>query len=143
MIKTSFAVQTVSVLFIVIVSFTPWCGSNTAQFVMSTLNQLFKYVDGLVAMHPTMTKIKCIGDCYMAAARIFAEVNQPAVHAKDIVEFGLEAIETLEKLNQEINQHLRIRVGINTGGPIAAGVLGTEKPTLLTWLNKRNIMAFL
>ena len=125
----SFAVQSVSVLFMDIVSFTPWCGNNTAQFVMSTLNKLFKYIDSLVNAHPTMTKIKCIGDCYMAAAGIFAEVNQPAVHAKDIVEFGLEAIEALEKLNAEINQKLQIRVGINTGGPIVAGVFTTGKPT--------------
>ena len=125
----SFAVQTVSVLFMDIVSFTPWCGSNTATFVMSTLNKLFKYIDNLVTIHPTMTKIKCIGDCYMAAAGIFAEVNQPAVHAKDITEFGLEAIETLGKLNEEINQDLKIRVGINTGGPIVAGVFTTGKPT--------------
>ena len=125
----SFAVQSVTVVFMDIVSFTPWCGSNTAQFVMSTLNLLFKEFDQLVAMHPTMTKIKCIGDCYMAAGGIFADVNQPAVHAKDVVEFGLEAIEALGKVNKEIDQSLRIRVGINTGGPIVAGVLGTEKPT--------------
>jgi class 3 adenylate cyclase len=76
-----------------------------------------------------MTKIKCIGDCYMAAGGIFSEVNQPAVHAKEMVEFGLAAIRALGTVNGEVNQSLRIRVGINTGGPIVAGVLGTEKPT--------------
>jgi hypothetical protein len=30
----SFSVQSVSVCFIDIVEFTPWCGSNTAQYVM-------------------------------------------------------------------------------------------------------------
>ena len=125
----SFAVQSVTVVFMDIVSFTPWCGSLPASTVMSTLNLLFKENDQLVAMHPTMTKIKCIGDCYMAAGGIFADVNQPQVHAKDVVEFGLEAIEALERVNKQIDQNLRIRVGINTGGPIVAGVLGTEKPT--------------
>jgi len=125
----SFAVQSATIVFIDIVSFTPWCGSLPANQVMSTLNLLFKEFDQLVANHPTMTKIKCIGDCYMAAGGIFSEVNQPSLHAKDCVEFGLEAIEAIGRINQKIGQNLMIRVGINTGGPIVAGVLGTEKPT--------------
>ena len=125
----SFAVQSVSILFMDIVSFTPWCGSLPAATVMKTLNLMFKEYDSLCSFHPTMTKIKCIGDCYMAAGGIFAELNQPAVHAKDVVEFGLGAIEALEELNERIDQKLQIRVGVNTGGPIVAGVLGTEKPT--------------
>jgi class 3 adenylate cyclase len=96
---------------------------------MKTLNLLFKEDDALVALHPTMTKIKCIGDCYMAAGGIFMDVDQPAVHAKDVVDFGLDAIAALERLNGEIQQSLQIRVGVNTGGPIVAGVLGTAKPT--------------
>ena len=127
----SFSVQTASVLFLDVVSFTPWCGSNEAKYIMSTLNRMFKDFDAILAKHPTMTKIKCIGDCYMAAAGIFAEVNQPAVHAKDITEFGLEVIEAVEKINKDIGETLKIRVGINTGGPLVAGVIGSGggKPT--------------
>ncbi|OHT13816.1 Adenylate and Guanylate cyclase catalytic domain containing protein [Tritrichomonas foetus] len=125
----SFAVQSASILFLDIVEFTPWCASNTASMVMSTLNQLFKLLDTKLATHPNLTKIKCIGDCYMAAGGIFSEVNQPTVHAKEMVEFGLESLDCVTLLNSQINQSLRIRVGINTGGPIVAGVLGTEKPT--------------
>jgi class 3 adenylate cyclase len=125
----SFAVQSASISFIDIVELTPWCGSLPASTVMSTLNQLFKKFDGCVAERPTMTKIKCIGDCYMSAGGIFSEVNQPAVHAKEMVSFGLAAISAIQELNREVNQTLRIRVGVNTGGPIVAGVLGIGKPT--------------
>ena len=125
----SFAVQSATISFMDIVSFTPWCGSLPASTVMATLNKLFKAFDRLVLLHSTMTKIKCIGDCYMCAGGIFAEINQPAEHARDVVEFGLDAISALLELNQQIDQNLRIRVGVNTGGPIIAGVLGTAKPT--------------
>jgi class 3 adenylate cyclase len=125
----SFAVQTASISFIDIVEFTPWCGSLPAATVMSTLNQLFKMFDACVAQRSTLTKIKCIGDCYMCAGGIFAEINQPAVHAKDMVGFGIDAIGALEQLNVMVDQHLKIRVGVNTGGPIVAGVLGIGKPT--------------
>jgi class 3 adenylate cyclase/PAS domain-containing protein len=125
----SFAVQSASISFIDIVEFTPWCGSLPAATVMKTLNALFAKFDFAVSRRATLTKIKCIGDCYMSAGGIFSEVNQPAVHAKDMVSFGLDAIASLEELNGEVNQHLRIRVGVNTGGPIVAGVLGVGKPT--------------
>ena len=125
----SFGVQSASILFLDIVEFTPWCASNTAAMVMSTLNALFRKFDALLATHGTMTKIKCIGDCYMCSGGIFVEINQAAVHAKETVEFGLEAIQAIEENNKEMNLSLRIRVGVNTGGPIVAGVLGTEKPT--------------
>jgi len=125
----SFAVQSATIIFIDIVGFTPWCGSLPAHSVMSTLNTLFTEFDQILSNHSTMTKIKCIGDCYLAAGGLFADVNQPAVHAKDVVDFAFDAMDALEKVNQKINQKLKIRLGIHTGGPIVAGVLGTEKPT--------------
>jgi PAS domain S-box-containing protein len=126
----SFSVQSATILFLDIVGFTPWCSTLPASTVMQTLNLLFLDFDELIQLHSaTMTRIKCIGDCYMAAGGIFMEVNQPSVHAKDVVDFGLDTIQAIERRNVEINQTLQIRVGINTGGPIVAGVLGTAKPT--------------
>ncbi|EAX99447.1 Adenylate and Guanylate cyclase catalytic domain containing protein [Trichomonas vaginalis G3] len=125
----SFSVQSATVLFLDVVEFTPWCGSHDAQYVMCMLNIMFKEFDAITNAHKTMTKIKCIGDCYMAAGGIFDEVNQPAVHAKEVVDFGCLVIKKLLDIDEKENEKLRIRVGINTGGPIVAGVIGTEKPT--------------
>jgi PAS domain S-box-containing protein len=125
----SFAVPSATIMFIDIVEFTPWCGSLDAVTVVSTLNQLFKRFDSALAQKPTMTKIKCIGDCYMAAGGIFCEVNRPVRHATEVVLFGLEAIKIIRDLNTELGEKLEIRVGANTGGPIVAGVLGIGKPT--------------
>jgi class 3 adenylate cyclase len=125
----SFAVQSASVSFFDVVSFTPWCGSHAASYVMSTLNGLYKMCDEEVAKRATMTKMKCIGDCYMSAAGLFMEVNQPAVHSKEMVGFGLAALDCVTRINKLKNEALQIRVGVNTGGPIAAGVLGIGKPT--------------
>ena len=125
----SFAVQSATISFIDIVEFTPWCASLEADQVMATLNDLYSRFDKLLNKYPTMTRIKCIGDCYMTAGGIFAEINQPQVHAKEVVEFGLDVISTVQELDKERNMTLRVRVGINTGGPIVAGVLGIGKPT--------------
>jgi class 3 adenylate cyclase len=127
----SFAVASASIVFMDIVSFTPWCGSSTADKVMMTLNALFKKFDSNCGKQPTMTRIKCIGDCYVAAGGVFSEVNQPMEHAKQVVQFGLDSLASVRELNSELNESLQIRVGINTGGPIVAGVLGggAAKPT--------------
>jgi class 3 adenylate cyclase len=127
----SFAVASASIVFMDIVSFTPWCGSSTAERVMMTLNALFKKFDSNCARQSTMTRIKCIGDCYVAAGGVFSEMNQPTEHAKQVVQFGLDSIYSVHELNAELNEHLQIRVGVNTGGPIVAGVIGggPAKPT--------------
>ena len=125
----SFSVQSASVLFLDIVSFTPWCGSSTAQHVMLTLNTIFSMLDEAIATRDSLMRVKCIGDCYMAAGGIFTEGNHPEVHAREMAEFGIDAIKVLGKVNEQLGENLQIRVGINTGGPIVAGVIGTAKPT--------------
>ena len=123
-----FSVQSATIVFIDIVNFTPWCSSTSIEKVMLTLNTLFRNFDNIINKKSTMTKVKCIGDCYMAAGGIFTEINNPTLHAKESVDFGLEAIEIVKKINIELNLDLKIRVGINTGGPVNAGVIGTMKP---------------
>jgi PAS domain S-box-containing protein len=125
----SFSVESATVLFLNIVGFTPWCESLPGSMVMSILNDLFKRLDQALVAKPTMTKIKCIGDCYMAAGGIFGGGYGPQEHALEVVKFGIEAIAEVRALNETQGQNLAVRVGVNTGGPIVAGVLGIGKPT--------------
>jgi class 3 adenylate cyclase len=128
----SFAVTSASICFIDIVAFTRWCRSCPAEKVMCTLNNLFTRFDNNCSSYSMMTRIKCIGDCYMAAGGVFEEMNQPAQHAKQVVSFGLDALQSVVELNNELNETLQVRVGVNTGGPIVGGVIGgigSGKPT--------------
>lgn len=67
----SMSVRNVAISFCDIVSFTPWCGSQSPQVVVKTLNSMFKIFDQMVSKYDQVTKIKCIGDCYVSAAGIF------------------------------------------------------------------------
>jgi len=125
----SFSIQTASIIFIDIVEFTPWCAANTAATVMSTLNYIFREFDSMVNQYRLLSRIKCIGDCYMAAGGVFAESQHPAQHAKEAVQFGIDALNVITKFNEQFKQNICIRVGIHTGGPIIAGVLGIHKPS--------------
>jgi class 3 adenylate cyclase len=125
----SFAVQSASVSFNDIVSFTPWCGKTPAARVMLVLNSLFAAYDREAKSRPTLMRTKCIGDCYVCAGGVFAEESQPTTHAREMVSFGLSAIGHLARLGGELGEALQCRVGVNTGGPLVAGVLGGSKPT--------------
>lgn len=125
----SFSVPSATVVFIDIVEFTPWCGSNTAEVVTGTLNDIFTEFDTIISTLPVMERVKCIGDCYMAAGGIFAETPNVLQFARSSVDFGLEAIEAIGRVNERHGMKLAVRVGIHIGGPIVAGVIGTGKPT--------------
>jgi class 3 adenylate cyclase len=42
--------------------------------------------------------------------------------------FAPEAIQSLEDINLKLEANLSVRIGVNSGRPIIAGVLGTDKP---------------
>ena len=64
----------------------------------------------------------------MAASGLFSPDDPPKNHAEAIIKFGLDAINELDDINLRLNSNLAVRVGVNSGGPVLAGVLGTDKP---------------
>jgi class 3 adenylate cyclase len=90
---------------------------------------MFLEFDRILHAYDRLVKIKCIGDCYMNSGGIFDTEDDPAGHTKQMVSFGIDIINALRLLNIELHETLRMRVGVNTGGPIVAGVLGIDKPT--------------
>jgi class 3 adenylate cyclase len=46
-----------------------------------------------------------------------------------MVRFAIDALQIIDDMNVKLNSLLAVRIGINTGGPVLAGVLGTDRPT--------------
>ena len=125
----SFTVAHATIMFIDIVKFSEYTASLTPQEIMGNLSMIFAAFDSSMAKYPTLIKIKLIGDDYMAAAGLFGkEEDNPQVHAEEAVKFALDCLAELEELNMKLSASLEVRIGINTGGPLIAGVLGTDKP---------------
>lgn len=124
---------------------------ETFQFIMARLFQLF---DDARKNFKNVSKIKTIGDCYMAASGLFDGEQANNQHIHDIVQFGLAMIDCIEVINGEIEKlewitdtkpviqgpddepftkFLRIRVGAACGGPICYGVMGIKKPSFDVW----------
>ncbi|EAX87786.1 Adenylate and Guanylate cyclase catalytic domain containing protein [Trichomonas vaginalis G3] len=124
----SFTVESATIIFIDIVKFSEYTVNLSPQEIMANLSTYFANIDKLASKHNMITKIKLIGDIYMAAAGLFNPEASPESHAEQAINLGLESIQELEEVNMRLDASLTIRVGVNTGGPLIAGVLGTDKP---------------
>lgn len=124
----SFVVPSASVVFVDIVKFSDYAATLTPAQIMENLSAVFAAFDICCAKQNLMTKIKLIGDVYMAAANLFTPDEPPANHASQVIQFGLDCLAALEEVNTQLDANLAVRIGVNTDGPLIAGVLGTDKP---------------
>ena len=125
----SFSVPSATIMFIDIVKFSEYAASLTPQEIMGNLSLVFAGFDEAIVKYPLLLKIKLIGDVYMCAGGLFTPDEPPLSHAEQMTKFALEALQVIEDTNVKLNAVLNVRIGINTGGPLIAGVLGTDKPT--------------
>jgi PAS domain S-box-containing protein len=124
----SFTVPSATIVFMDIEKFSNYSANLSPSELMKNLGEVFTAYDKLLPKFPLVLKIKLIGDDYMAAGGLFNPEQEPAAHANQVVQFALECLDAIEDLNEQLNASLQVRIGVNTGGPIIAGVLGTDKP---------------
>ncbi|OHT00793.1 Adenylate and Guanylate cyclase catalytic domain containing protein [Tritrichomonas foetus] len=124
----SFTVPSSTICFIDIEKFSNYSASLSASEIMQNLGLVFTAYDKLLYKYDLLIKIKLIGDDYMCAAGLFNLDVEPCQHAIQVVSFALECLDAIEELNEQLNASLQVRIGINSGGPLIAGVLGTDKP---------------
>jgi class 3 adenylate cyclase len=124
----SFSVPSASILFCDIVKFSDYAATLTPAQIMENLSMVFAAFDNNCGKQNLMTKIKLIGDVYMAAANLFTPDESSEKHAGQVVQFGLDCLSSLEEVNSQLDANLAVRIGVNTDGPLIAGVLGTDKP---------------
>jgi PAS domain S-box-containing protein len=125
----SFSIESATVMFIDIVKFSEYAASLTPQDIMGNLSQIFAGFDEACSKYPLLIKIKLIGDVYMCAGGLFAPDVAPAAHAEQMIRFAIDALQVIEAINEKLGIGLAVRIGVNSGGPILAGVLGTDRPT--------------
>ena len=117
----------ISVLFADLADFTRMSAQMTAAELVQLLNEVFSCFD-MIADKYGVEKIKTIGDCYMAAAGV---PRTRSDHAEALAYVALDMRDHL-KSRTFGGQHLRFRIGINSG-PVVAGVIGQKKFTYDIW----------
>eukprot|EP01065_Artemidia_motanka_P045362 TRINITY_DN6643_c5_g1_i1.p1 TRINITY_DN6643_c5_g1~~TRINITY_DN6643_c5_g1_i1.p1 ORF type:complete len:971 (+),score=241.45 TRINITY_DN6643_c5_g1_i1:73-2985(+) len=125
-----------SVVFADIVGFTARTAATPPITLVRTLMEVFGIFDDICADSP-LTKIKTIGDCYMAAC---GTPEPCADHGKHTVLFALRLTKALELYNKDRATDLKTRVGISSGA-LVGGVIGSQQLCFDVWGDTVNVAA--
>ena len=118
-----------TVLFSDLVDFTGLSATLAPEETVKLLGRLFSQFDDL-ALRCGLETIKTIGDGYMVASGILEpRVEGPIATA----EMGLSMLDITESTGRDFDRRVQLRIGIHTGGPMIAGVLGTHKLAFDVW----------
>jgi class 3 adenylate cyclase len=118
-----------TVLFSDLVDFTGLSATLPPEETVKLLGLLFSQFDDL-ALRCGLETIKTIGDGYMVTSGILERRPDGAIA---VAEMGLSMLDITESTGTAFDGRLQLRIGIHTGGPMVAGVLGTHKVAFDVW----------
>jgi len=118
----------VTVVFADLVGFTPLTRELGPERVVDLLDDVFTRFDGVASAHG-LTKVKTIGDAYMAVA---GAPEPLADHAGAAARAVLDMRRVVHELRQRHGVLLGVRVGMESG-PVVAGVIGRKRLQYDLW----------
>ena len=113
-----------AVLFMDIVGFTTLSSSMSPKDVTILLDEVFSICDTEVARHG-VTRIKTIGDSYMAVA--FPDIESPSPARR-----AVQAAVAIRQRLAEAKPDIAVRIGLHVG-PVVAGVIGKDHLQYDVW----------
>ena len=123
-----------TILFCDIVGFTTLASRLPAARTIALLNLVFSNLDALAKANG-LEKIKTIGDAYLVAGGL---PNPRPDHALAVARMAVAIPEAVAAAGRSSGEQLEARVGMHTG-PVAAGVIGTDKFVYDVWGDTVNV----
>ncbi|MDX1957644.1 MAG: adenylate/guanylate cyclase domain-containing protein [Leptospiraceae bacterium] len=124
--------DSVTVIFCDMVGFTKISETMTASELVKELHIIFSSFDGIMKQYG-LEKIKTIGDAYMAVSGLPKETEDHAIRAINATLSLKKFMNEYElKKTQEGKQSFNFRIGMHSG-PVAAGIVGTDKFAYDIW----------
>jgi len=111
-----------TILFSDIVGFTQMAEKIPGEQLIVMLDRLFREMDDLTARFHG-TKVKTVGDAYMA---VFGAPSELTDHALMAVRTGLALLEMMASFGRRHSHDIQVRIGIHTGR-VMGGVVGRER----------------
>lgn len=127
--------ENATVLFTDFVGFSNIVATIPPRKLLSELNEIYGQFDDIMEEHK-LTKIKTIGDAYMAVAGLREE--NISAHAVKAAAAGMEIMKYLAERNKVSALKWNIRAGIHSGA-IVGGVIGRNKLQFDVWGDTVNI----
>ena len=122
------AVPEIDIIFIDIVGSSVMAARLGATHLIEILGKIFRSFDDNCERHG-VTKIKTIGDAYMAATNLPEPTGLSAIRA---IEFCQEALLSVKDIAKTTPFPIDVRIGVATGSVIA-GVLSLKRPAYDLW----------
>ncbi|KAL4445113.1 hypothetical protein ABPG74_018841 [Tetrahymena malaccensis] len=114
-----------TLLFADITDFTKYCSMRNPEEVVNMLSNLFLKFD-MKCQELKCFKVYTIGDCYVVLGVDNAKERNPAKEANNVVQMGLNMLDIIKQVRQEVNfETLNMRIGIHTG-QIIGGITGSD-----------------
>ena len=124
----SFAVQTASIGCIKVRPKGEYPESEKLDASFRFRNSVFTIFDEYLGEFEQLNRIRTSGDTYVYAGGVFGSVNKPDKHAEEATRFAVKLIRDLAKIEERVGVSLELTIGLNTGGPLVAGVVGIQMP---------------
>ena len=122
------AVQSATVACVKVSSATPFDKEDfNAPF--QYFSKVFSILDEMMKEFPQLTKIRTFSHTYEYACGLFGSVNKPDKHAEIATRFALKIISSVKEIEDSIGHDVSFTIGLNTGGPLVAGVISLQNPT--------------
>ncbi len=112
----------VSIMFCDFIDFTGISTQLSPELLIGELTDIYGHFDELCEKQG-VTRIKTIGDSYMAATGLNTDTDD---HASKLVNVAFDFIAYLNERNKDSAQKWRCRIGINSGSVIA-GIIGKTR----------------
>lgn len=125
----------INILFVDIVTFTGFASRYPPERVLHLLENVFGPLDRLCDLYG-VEKIKTSGDEYLVISG--SSGSDKGKQLRNLAEFALEALRSVEGMRYPDGELVRIRLGMNTG-PAVAGVIGQTKFAYDIWGDAVNI----
>ncbi|XP_046575738.1 atrial natriuretic peptide receptor 1-like [Haliotis rubra] len=123
---TAEAFECVTIYFSDIVGFTAMSAESTPMQIVDFLNDLYTTFDSIIENFDVY-KVETIGDAYMVVSGM--PVPNGNLHAREIARMSLALLNAIKhfRIRHRPEEHLKLRIGIHTGG-VCAGVVGLKMP---------------
>lgn len=124
----SFAVQSASIACVRVSTETQFSNSDKMDAFIF-YGKVFEIFDEMREQFPLLSKIRTFSHTYTYAGGLFSQVNKPDKHAEEATRFALKLITSIPEIEQKVGHRIKLTIGMNTGGPLVAGVLSLNKPS--------------
>lgn len=124
----SFSVQSASIGVIRINTESPINTMEKLDAPFTMYGKLFKMFDKISEKFSLITRVRTFQNTYTYVSGLFSHVNKPNKHAEEATRFALSLINSISYFEKETGLKIKFRIGLNTGGPLVAGVIGLSKP---------------